>query len=348
MTPPVPAPPRHPVSPWQAYKLRLKRRRLLWRAFRARHALTVLSDRTSKIAQGDILVVMVVRNEGLRLEYFLNYYRDLGVSHFLVVDNASTDGSDEVLAEQPDVSIWQTQASYRDARFGLDWMTWLQIRHAHDHWCLMVDADELLVYPGMQTCRLPDLTNWLDDQGIPAFGALMLDLYPKCPLDQARYNPGRDPTEVLDWFDPTPYRAVRQSPLGNLWVQGGARERAFFADDPRQSPTLNKLPLVRWNRRYAYVNSCHSILPPPLNERYAGPGGTEPSGVLLHTKFLPDIVSRSETEKQRGQHFHTPQDFDTYYDQLTAAPTLWHAGSVRLEGPDQLEALGLMHRGGRD
>ena len=104
---------------------------------------------------------------------------------------------------------------------------------------------------------------------------------------------------------------------------------------------------MRWNRRYAYVNACHSILPRGLNAAYDGPGGDAPSGVLLHTKFLPDIVSRAETEKQRGQHFHTPSDFDGYYDDLRGGPDLWHAAAERYQGAAQLEALGLMHRGGR-
>jgi len=116
----------------------------------------------------------------------------------------------------------------------------------------------------------------------------------------------------------------------------------FFADDPRRSPTLNKLPLVKWDRRFAYVNSSHSILPPGLNLAYDGPGGQCPSGVLLHNKFLPQIVSGSATEKTRAQHFHTPAAFDHYYDDIIADPVLWHPGSVRLEGPEQLQRLGLM------
>jgi len=308
--------------------------------------LRAIVDRTDTIAPTDILAVVVLRNEITRLPYFLEHYRRLGVAQFLVVDNDSDDGSAEYLAAQPDVSLWHTTQSYHSSRFGLDWLTWLQIKYAHGHWCLMVDADELLIYSGDETHDLQALTSWLDRQGQLGFGALMLDLYPKGPLDQCSYTPGQDPREAMEWFDSSPYRVVRQEPMGNLWVQGGARERVFYGDDPQRSPTLNKIPLVKWHKRYSYVNSTHSLLPPQLNGLYDGPGGATPSGVLLHTKFLPEIVSKSAIEKQRQQHFHAPTDFDHYYDKLSTAPDLWYPGSVKLQGTAQLVELGLMRAPG--
>lgn len=332
-----------PAITWTAaYRLRLKRRRLLVKALRARRRLTPLQDRTAMIRPGAVLGFSVLRNEALRLPYFLEHYRALGVEHFLIVDNGSDDGSDALLAEQPDVSLWQTGDSYLASRFGLDWLGWLLMRYGHGHWCLTADADELLVYSEHQTRDLRALTGWLEAHGRAGFGALMLDLYPEGPLGGQTYEAGQDPAEVIPWFDAGPYRSRRQHPRGNLWVQGGVRERMFFADDPQRSPTLNKLPLMKWNRRWAYTNSTHALLPRRLNGLYSGPGGAEPSGVLLHTKFLPEIVSKSEIEKQRGQHFTRPREFDGYYDSLAAAPCLWHAGAQRYSGTRQLEELGLM------
>ncbi len=328
---------------WRAaYLLRWKRRRMLWRSWRSRHQLKLVRDRTARISASDILAFVVQRNEEIRLPYFFDYYRRLGVDHFLVIDNGSDDGSSDMLAQQDDVSVWHTDAGYRASRFGVDWLTYLQMTYGHDHWCLTVDADELLTYGGIEFHDLKALAGSLGRQGRIGFGAMMLDLYPRGPLDKPRYSPGQDPLEVLQWFDPAPYRAVRQSPMGNLWLQGGVRERLFFPTAPRRSPTLNKIPFVRWSRRYAYVNSTHSALPPVLNGLYDGPGGEHPSGVLLHTKFLPEIVRKSATEKQRQEHFHTPRDFDAYYDHLAAAPDLWSERSLKYKGPEQLLELGLM------
>lgn len=293
-----------------------------------------------------ILVFATVRNEALRLPHFLDHYRRLGVEHFLFVDNASTDGTQALLADQPDVSVWSTAAGYRASRFGLDWLTWLMIRHGDGHWCLTLDADEILVYPYWQTRDLHALTGWLEGLGSRSFPAMMLDLYPKGPVDGGAYQPGDDPFERLCWFDAGNATILRQLPLQSLWIQGGVRARGFFPDAPRLAPTLCKIPLVKWSRRYVYVNSTHSALPRRLNRVYGTDGGEQPSGLLLHTKFLPGIVAAAEEETERRQHFANSALYDDYFAQLRANPDLWTPASRRYEGWRGLEATGLMSRGG--
>ncbi|MDV7145129.1 glycosyltransferase family 2 protein [Tropicimonas sp. TH_r6] len=343
------APEGEPAGPVQwardALRLRWKRRRTLWRSLRSRHQLDSVVDRTGAIRSGQILAFTTLRNEIDRLPHFMEHNRLLGVSHFLVVDNDSDDGSAEWLAEQPDVSLWSTGASYKASRFGVDWLGWLQMRHGHGHWCLTVDADELLLIPHWPQRTLSDLSAWLEERGDVAFGALMLDLYPKGPLAETDHRPGARPLETLAFFDAAPYRARRKAFEWNLWVQGGVRDRLFFADRPQQAPTLNKLPFIRWNRRYAYRNSTHSILPRHLNLSYDGPGDDRASGILLHTKFLPSAVERSVIEKRRREHFGSPGQYDAYYDAIAANPDLWTVDSVRLRDWRQLEELGLLSRG---
>ncbi|MCZ4353371.1 glycosyltransferase family 2 protein [Roseovarius aestuarii] len=328
-----------------AYRLRWKRRRLLIRAFRKRRQLKIVHDRTQMITAGAILCFSTVRNEAIRLPYFLEHHRKLGVDHFLFVDNNSTDGTANYLSQQPDVSLWSTPNSYRLSRFGVDWLTVLQARHGHGHWCLTLDADEILIYPFHDTRPLAALTEWLDMKGIASFGALMLDMYPKGRLSQKPYAPGDNPTVALDWFDSGNYMIQKKNDLENLWIQGGPRARLFFADKPRRAPTMGKVPLVKWDRRYAYVSSTHSLLPRRLNHVYDESGGECTSGVLLHTKFLNTITAKSAEEKQRREHFANSDLYEEYYDRLVDDPNLWCATSSRYTGWRQLEALGLMSRG---
>jgi hypothetical protein len=330
---------------WTLYRLRWKRRRLLFRALRKRRQLALVADRTRSIRPDAILGFSTMRNEIARLPYFLDHHRRLGVDHFLIVDNASDDGTAGYLADQPDVSLWTTGASYRLSRFGMDWLTWLQAKYAHGHWCLTLDADEILIYPHHDTRPLKALTDWLDEDGTRSFGALMLDLYPKGPLEARAYVPGEDPVAALPWFDRGNYMIQRQPLLQNLWVQGGVRARMFFAKDPRRAPTLNKTPLVRWDRRYAYVSSTHSLLPRKLNHVYDTAGGEKLSGILLHTKFLHTIVEKSREEKARREHFENSALYEGYYDGLIANPDLWCEWSSRYTGWRQLEAVGLMSKG---
>ncbi len=329
-----------------AYRLRWKRRRFLWRSIRKRNQLACVIDRTHLIGHDDILCFATVRNEALRLPWFLDHHRRLGVRHFLIVENASDDDTQPFLAEQPDVSLWSTRHSYRLSRFGVDWLTWLQIRYGHGHWCLTLDADECLIYPYHDTRPLPALCDWLERQGRASFGALMLDMYPEGRLSQPKCTAGEDPFAHLCWFDAGNYGMRRKPDLQNLWIQGGPRARMFFAGDPRRAPTMGKVPLVKWHWRYAYVNSTHALLPRRLNHVYATNGGELTSGVLLHSKFLDNVVAKSAEEKARQEHFANSTLYDAYYDALSADPELSCARSTKLTGWRQLESMGLMSRGG--
>jgi hypothetical protein len=247
------------------YALRLQRKKYLVRAWRKSRSLRPVANRTDAIKPGDVLCFCTLRNERVRLKHFLAYYRDRGISHFLFVDNDSTDGTREYLAKQPDCSVWTTPDSYKRARFGMDWINRLLRLYGHKHWCLVVDPDEFLVYPFSDTRPIPALTDWLDASSIKSFGAMILDMYPKGPITAQPYTEGQDPFEIACWFDPGNYVIERNWEFGNLWIQGGPRARAFFRDRPERAPALNKIPLVKWHKSYAFVSSTHMLLPRGLN-----------------------------------------------------------------------------------
>ena len=326
------------ASLWEALRLRHLRRRLLWRAFRARSQLTEV--RRQSLPKGAILGFGCIRNEAARLPFFLDHHRGLGVDHFLFVDNASTDGSAKYLAAQPDVSLWTTPHSYKASRFGMDWVNGLLLRHGSGHWCLTLDADELLTFPGDDKGLRP-LTDWLQARRVDFMSALMLDLYPKGPL--GTQSPAANPLDVLPYFDPTGYSRTPVARYAHVSVRGGPRARVFFAEDPSRAPHLHKTPLIFWHWRYAYLSSTHLALPVRLNAGFSRPD--LPTGALLHTKFLPEIVQKSREERERAEHFTHPERYGDYYDGVIAGPDLWHPGSARYEGPAQLEALGLIQRG---
>lgn len=327
------------------YRLRLARQRWRLRAFRKRRELKSVANRTAAIAPDAILLFSTLRNERTRLPYFLKYYRDQGVNHFLIVDNDSTDGSREYLAEQRDVSLWTSRHSYKQSRFGADWLNWLQMRHGHDHWCLVVDPDEFFVYPFCDTRPIRALTDWLDASNIKSFPAMLLDMYPKGALDAQPYREGQDPFEIAQYFDSGNYLFQRNSRFGNLWIQGGPRMRTFFADQPKKAPALNKIPLVRWNRNYVYVSSTHMLLPRGLNQVYDEWGGEKASGCLLHAKFLDTFAAKAEEEMERGQHYAASAEYKAYKAGMQRHPDLWCKWSEKYINWRQLEILGLMSKG---
>ncbi|SOH93080.1 Glycosyl transferase family 2 [Monaibacterium marinum] len=325
--------------------LRARRRRLQLRARRKRRELKPVQNRTANIRPEDILVFTTQRNELDRLPYFLNYYRKIGCNHFVIVDNASTDGSREYLEEQDDVSLWHTDASYRSARFGCDWLNGLQALYAHGHWTLTVDVDEFLVYPHSDTRPLNAMTDWLDSSSVKSFSAMLLDMYSKGPISQTHYRRGQNPFDLLRWFDPGNYLIRKDRRHGNLWIQGGPRMRNVFATEPARAPALNKIPLVKWHRGYVYTSSTHSLLPRGLNRVFDEWGGEKPSGCLLHAKFLSLIGSKVDEELERKQHYAGGREYQAYQETIEQNGTFWTEGSVEYVGWRQLEGLGLMSSG---
>lgn len=323
----------------------MRRRTRLVRAIRKRRELHSIADRTKRIKPNDLLLFSTQRNEQVRLPFFLQYYREKGVSHFFIVDNDSSDGSMEYLAEQPDVSVWHTRHSYKKSKYGVDWLNWLQLRYAHGHWCMVVDPDEFFIYPFCDTRPITALTDWLDASSIRSFSAMLLDMYPRGPITDHPYREGQNPFDIACWFDAGNYTMTKNPDYGNLWIQGGPRSRVFFPENPEMAPALNKIPLVKWNRQYAYASSTHMLLPRGLNQVYDEWGGEKASGLLLHAKFLDTFTAKAEEELERHQHYSASAEYQAYAKRLRDNPELWCKWSEKYINWRQLEILGLMSKG---
>ena len=326
-------------------RLRGQRQAKLLRCLRKSARLTARRNRTDTIGPRDILAFVTLRNEVLRLPYFLDYYRAQGVNHFLMVDNDSTDGTTEYLEAQRDVSLWLTADSYKSASYGVDWLNHLLWRYGVGHWVLVLDVDEFLLYPFCDTRPLQALTDWLESQGRRSFGAMLLDMYPKGPIGAQPYQSGQDPFEIARWFDSGNLSIRRNSKFNNLWIQGGVRQRVVMAQTPGKAPALNKTPLVRWSRKYAYISSTHMLLPRGLNKVYDDAGGEFASGVLLHAKFLNTILAKTQEELQRGEHYADSREYRAYHSSLSYSQDLWCEWSTEYINWRQLEILGLMSKG---
>ncbi|WP_309667374.1 glycosyltransferase family 2 protein [Tabrizicola sp.] len=328
-----------------SYRLRWRRKRLLARAFVKRRQLTSVMNRMGNVRPQPILLFSTMRNESVRLPYFLEYYRNIGVDHFVIVDNGSDDGTREFLADQPDVSLWSTNKGYKQSRFGMDWIMHLLRRYGSGNWCLTVDVDEFLIYPFCETRPLRALTDWLDSSSTRAFASMLLDMYPKGSMQGQPYHPGQNPFEIAEFFDSGNYTINRNGTYNNLWIQGGPRARLYFTDQPAKSPAMNKIPLVKWDPGFAYVSSTHMMLPRGLNLAYDESGGEKPSGCLLHAKFLDTFAAKAEEEMRRGQHYADSHEYRSYRTGLTQERDMWCKWSEKYINWRQLEILGLMSKG---
>jgi hypothetical protein len=325
--------------------------------------------------KNEIRLFGVVRNENLRLPYFLDYYRRLGVSRFFIVDNDSKDGTMEFLLAQPDCSVFHTAGSYGSTVSGLSWLNPLINEYGEGYWIILADADEILVYPHCEERKLPEFCAWLDRHMYQGIFTLLLDMYSSCPLNRVNYQRGENFLNVCDHFD-RDYFFVRRLGLPFLKPAfpalepiGGPRLRLCYPgqNTPRLWPRLReklarrlsplcsryglarvlgaegpapqsfKIPLVKWKRGFAFVNS-HRLNPIQL---------APVTGALLHCKYFQDFSARVQDAIERNAHFDNSTEYRRYGELLSkdTALSMVYEGSVKYTDSASLLELRLITSG---
>ena len=313
-------------------------------SFWHRRSLNIVQDNTHRVGKNDILLFATLRNEVVRMPFFLNYYRSLGVKHFFLVDNGSTDGFRALVANDVDVSVWHTEASYSDSNFGMHWMNALLRRYGCEHWCVTCDPDEFLVYPRCDERNLSELAEFLESEHRRSLCCLMLDMYSDKPVSETRYVAGQDPFETAPYFDGSGYTQV-DGFLGDVYTRGGVRRRVFFNDYPEAAPALNKTPFVKWRWTYSYFMSMHQLVPPWLNVPH-DPYHPSPTGCVMHFKYFSILGEKAREEIGRGEHWNDSFEYKRYHNMLEEADKpLIYEGSVRYRDWRQLAEKGFLSLG---
>ena len=318
---------------------------------------------------GEVLALTVARDEALRLPDMLASARRLGVDRMIVVDNGSTDATRQI-ARAAGADLVLAEGDYAASRYGVDWTNAVLDCVARGHWVLVLDADEQLVFPGSLRSGMKALTAHLDAIGSEALPTVMLDLFPPGPLGRCAYRPGTPLADTACLFEPP---ALRHEPIEGFppaLAYGGIRERLFFPEAvpgrpgrwlrqrlfnlgarlpwlrahpgfarlaPPRSPAVTKIPLLRWREGAALQASTHRLAPMRLAE-------DQPSGVLLHFKFLQDFHARALDAVTRGAHWDGSREYRRYLERIVAEPgfTLASPRAQPYAGPEHLVALGLM------
>jgi hypothetical protein len=181
-------------------------------------------------AAREIRAFLVVRNEAIRLPQTLDHHRRLGVRRFFAIDNGSTDGTLDYLLAQPDTHVFGTDASYGDARLGVDWLESLLDEFGKDRWCLLVDADEHLVYPDCERLDLTRFCEALEAKGLNCLATLFIDLYADGAIAATGLRPGQTLLQACPYFDVAGYRHLPARDLPLPRVYGGVRARLFWPE----------------------------------------------------------------------------------------------------------------------
>nr|UXE44093.1 hypothetical protein Hi04_10k_c1074_00012 [uncultured bacterium] len=286
----------------------------------ARVQLHLIRD-PGRIAAG-IRLFSAIRDEFDMLPAFLEHYRKLGVCSFVIVDNGSSDGSREFLLDQPDVVLYDTDASYAEANAGSLWIDALIGEQAQDAWLVYADADELLVYDQCDRHPLPALAERLEALGEAKLLAPLLDTY----------GDPDAPDSLL--FDALPEQSHRTG--GGPHIVGGPRHRMAVAIGGAEPPCLTKYPFVRYGPRSSFIN-VH--FPEP-----GGENGYRIRGRLLHLKLAARFRAKVAVALREGQHWNDGSEYRGYAKWLEGRDTgdLVIPESRRYTGPSDLIDAGLL------
>ena len=257
------------------------------------------------------LLFCTLRNEKIRMPFFLQYYRNMGIQHFFFVDNDSSDGFIEYVKGMEDITVYHTNHSYKHSEFGMNWLNFLLTQYGMGKWCLVCDPDEFLVYPNCEINKIPELTKHLDSQNKISFYSTMLDMYPK---EEKQYIEGENPLVSCPYFDKSGYTYTEITKSGSLWVRGGPRGRLLYKDDKDKSPALNKIPLIKWHLGFYFLSSMHLCHPNAVNAAYL----SQTTGAILHFKFLSTFKEKVKEEMLRGQHYDNSAEYKKYNESLNS------------------------------
>jgi hypothetical protein len=212
---------------------------------------TLRLSRNEKLVQDGIVCLALLHNEAHILPAFLDHYRQFGPVSFLVVDDRSNDGSAELLAAQPDVTVFNPQEGSSYAADKKAWRTELLDHYAPGQWCLVPDIDEHFIYRDMENRPITALIDSLQAEGSQALTCTMIDMYADKPLD-AHIFTGGSLSDAFPYFDgdsaaplgyrmmPQPKRYRAKCPTPSVTAFGGMRERLFFAS------TAKATAVQRW------------------------------------------------------------------------------------------------------
>lgn len=312
----------------------------------------------------EIRAFSTFHNERARIPYFLEYHRKLGVDRFFIIDHKSEDGTQEYLLSQPDCHVYHTKNSFSEAHSGIAWNNTLLHAHGLNHWCVSLDADELLVYPNCETVKLRDFCDFLDTEGAETFFTFLLDMYPDNGIENAIYTPGQPFLDFSPYFD-RDYKFVdrihltKKIPFPKIEAIGGPRSRCFFGDQGINSPKrrlfnhlvertsyklnrmgfpvpfirlkatpLFKIPLIKMKPGYAYISATHE-----LNQKIRM---SSVRGALLHFKFFSDFHARAISAVKSGEHAQGSAEYKQYLKHMDKVGNLMYEGSTKYQSSHDL------------
>jgi glycosyltransferase involved in cell wall biosynthesis len=264
-----------------------------------------------------------VRNEMRRLPFFFKYYRALGINEFYVVDNGSRDGTLEFLLAQADTHVFKTNEEFKKADFGMRWINLLIHKYARNQWSVVVDVDEMLVFPHADLVNLRVLCQYLDSESKTCLKSLFLDMYSEKPILACPYPEEDSPLEIFRYFDCI-FHSEEKGRYGGTQLRAIAHQKVIW-----------KCSLVKFSRKSLLTAGHHES----ENLKHSDILGT-----ILHFSFDSKFKEKCVEESTREQYARKALKYKGYLKRFLSEPNLnlFNENSIKLEGYQQLCDIKLM------
>jgi hypothetical protein len=286
-------------------------------------------DRLALARAAPVAVVACLRNEAQMLPLFLNHYRRLGVTAFLIADNGSDDGTLDLLLDAPDVALFAVDTEYGQSQYGVAWQQALMANFRMGQWSLMADADELLVWSDDPAARLPDLLARPEFQGRDAARVLMLDMYPRGPLAGATMASG-DPFAEAGMVDRDPFLRVStaRGPFSDAEVLTSALRHRLIPGSRPELFVAQKMALLRYRPWMRLTAGLHFV---------AGTRPVDHDLIFAHFKYTAAFRAKAVAEVARRQHFNDAEEYRKYLALMSEGRDVIHDPAVSVPWRDSDE-----------
>ena len=210
------------------------------------------------VCEESIILVCVIWNEKLLLPFFIQYYKALGVTHFVFIDNGSNDGTIEYLKSLTDINIeiHVQLSSYRDSNYGIAWVNALLQTKFKNNLCLVVDIDEILMLPAKMP-TLNHLAETMLKQNCNIIQTILVDFYPS-ELNENKYKSSEHflcHSKCFQRFTKETI-LVDIAPDFSYDVKGGFRHNLL---NPKIPPTFSSVCLSKKSFFYFNFYDTHKI-----------------------------------------------------------------------------------------
>ena len=244
---------------------------------------------------GQVVCICIFRNFGDFFQKWIIHYNNIGITKFVLINCGKTEEFDElnkyINSLDVDVDFWRWSGVFSCNKECVIKQRIIDF-YGINKWYLLVDSDELFIFPGFLKKNIRDYIVELEQKQVLRTKSLMIDIYPKGNVLSKK--------DLDEWkyIDKSGYcRESKRNKISRFY--GGMRTRVFGIKS-----SIQKMSLFKYTGNEFIVND-HFIYPYELNN-------VPLKHVLLHYKFQPGFLDYYKTLIDEKVHWNESSEYKKY------------------------------------